>query len=299
MTKNRALRGMNTRTPPATKARALPSHVTIQLLPEEFEAYRDRTWLRIPELRVEDAVRAEHLVEELGFCATLTDARRPGPSLYIAVCGRRDAFMPRNVQKDPESRLAWTIKDDVMRRGRVYYAKLVRGKSTFVARRLIPHFNAVWGVPRRKEAEVLSIEARAVLKVLRREWEMGTRDLRVESGVTDRARFTRVIDELQRAMKVIPSEVLYEPVFTYIWSLAEARFAEELSARVKRADAVREIARAYLKSAGMTLLGELSRVTGLPRWEAGLANHALVDEGFADRVEPGVYRVKTAAQVRS
>lgn len=266
----------------------------IHVLPEEFEAYRDQTWCRLPELRVEDAVRAEHLVEGLGFCATLTDARRPGPSLYTAVCGRRDAFMPRNVQKDPESSLAWSIKDELMRRGRVYYAKLVRGKSTFIARRLIPHFNAIWGVPRRKEAELLSTEARAVLKVLRREWEMGTRDLRGESGVSDRARFTRAIDELQRAMKVIPAEVLYEPVFTYIWSLAEGRFAEELSVRVKRADAIREIARAYLSGAGMTVLGELSRVTGLSRPEAGVANHALVDEGFAERVEPGVYRVSVA-----
>jgi len=264
----------------------------IQLLPEEFEAYRDQRWRRLPELRVEDAVHAEQLVEDLGFCATLTDARRPGPSLYIAVCGRRDAFMPRNVQKDPESSLAWSIKDEVMRRGRAYYAKLVKGKSTFIQRRLIPHFNALWGVPRRKEAEMLSIEARAVLKVLRREWEMGTRDLRVESGVTDRARFTRAIDELQRAMKVIPAEVLYQPTFTYIWSLAEGRFAEELWVRIKRSDALREVARAYLTGAGMTLLGELSRVTGLSRPEAGLGNHALVDEGFAVRVEPGIYKLK-------
>jgi hypothetical protein len=269
----------------------------IHLLPEEFEAYRDQTWRRMPELRVEDAVHAEQLVEGLGFCATLTDARRPGPSLYIAVCGRRDAFMPRNVQKDPESSLAWSIKDEVMRRGRVYYAKLLRGKSTFITRRLIPHFNALWGVPRRTEAALLSAEARAVLKVLRREWEMGTRDLRGESGVIDRARFTRAIDELQRTMKVIPAEVLYEPVFTYIWSLAEGRFAEDLSVRVKRADAIREIARAHLSASGMTLLGELSRVTGLSRQEAGLGNHALVDEGFAARVEPGVYRLKNGAEV--
>ena len=123
------------------------------------------------------------MVEEVGFCSAMTDARRPGPSLYIAVCGRRDAHMPRNVQKDPESSLAWQIKDEVMRRGRVYYAKLVKGKSTLVARRLIPHFNELWGVARRREGEALSHEARAILKVLRREWEMGTRDLRTESGV--------------------------------------------------------------------------------------------------------------------
>lgn len=199
--------------------------------------------------------------------------------------------MPRHVQKDPEASLAWYIKDEVMRRGRVYYAKLVRGRSTFIAPRLIPFFNAIWGVPRRSESTVLSQNARAILKVLRREWEMGTKDLRGESGVTDRARFTRAIDELQRALRVIPAEVIYEPAFTYIWSLAEGRFPQELSAKVTRNKALTEIARAYLQGAGMTLLGELSRVTGLSRPDAGRGNHALVDEGFAERVANGVYRL--------
>jgi hypothetical protein len=260
-----------------------------RLTPEDVESYRDQTWRRTPELRIEDAAEAERFVHSVGFCSTLTDARRPGPSLYIAVCGRRDAYMPRNVQKDPESRLAWYIKDEVMRHGRVYYAKLVRGRSTFIAPRLIPHFNALWGVPKRKEAEVLSPSARAILKVLRREWEMGTRDLRDESRVTDRARFTRSIDELQRAMKVIPSEVIYEPMFTYIWSLAEGRFPQELAVRVSRSEALCEVARTYLQGAGLTGPGELSKVTGLSRPEAGRGNHALVDEGFAIRLSTGIY----------
>src|ERR687883_2153921 len=139
----------------------------IKTLPEEVEAYRDRMWRREPESRVETAVEAEKLVERAGLCAAMTDARRPGPSLYVAVCGRRDAHMPRNVQKDPESSLTWRIKDEVMRRGRVYYAKLAKGRATFIAPRLLPHFNALWGVARRKENEMLSADARAVLKVLR------------------------------------------------------------------------------------------------------------------------------------
>jgi hypothetical protein len=259
-------------------------------LPEEIENYRDRMWRREPERRVEDATDAEKLVEAVGFCATMTDARRPGPSLYVAVCGRRDAHMPRNVQKDPESSLTWRIKDEVMRRGRVYYAKLAKGRATFIAPRLVPHFNAIWGVPRRKESELLSEDARAVLKVLRREWEMATSDLREASGVKERARFTRVMDELQRTMKVLPGEVVYEPWFTYIWTLAEGRFSRELSTKVKRVDALREIACAFLDGAGMTVRGELAKVTGLSRVDAGLGNQALVAEGYAERLEVGVYR---------
>jgi hypothetical protein len=263
----------------------------MKTLPEEVESYRDRVWRREPELRVEDAAGAEKLIESAGFCAAMTDSRRPGASLYVAVCGRRDAHMPRNVQKDPESSLTWVLKDEVMRRGRVYYAKLAKTRSMFVAARLVPHFNALWGVPRRAEAKALSAEARSVLKVLRREWEMATCDLRMESKVGDRARFTRALDELQRTLKVIPQEVLYEPWFTYIWTLSEGRFAQELSVKVRREAALCEIARAYLEGAGMTLRGELAKVTGLSRPDAGKGNHALVKEGFAVRVEEGVYRL--------
>ncbi|MCA1628884.1 MAG: hypothetical protein LC785_01195 [Acidobacteria bacterium] len=259
-------------------------------LPEEVEAFRDRAWRREPERRVETAAEAESLIEAAGFCTAMTDSRRPGASLYVAVCGRRDAFMPRNVQKDPESSLTWTIKDEVMRRGQVYYAKLAKGRATFVAPRLVPYFNALWGVPRGQEAARLSADARAVLRVLRREWEMATSDLREETKM-DRARLTRSLEELQRMMKVVPEDVLYEPWFTYVWTLAEGRFAAQLKVRVTRGVALREIARAFLDGAGMTTRGELARVTGLSRPDAGLGNHALVREGYAARIEEGMYRL--------
>ena len=44
----------------------------------------------------------------------------------------------------------------------------------------------------------------------------------------------------------------------------------------------------------MTLRGELARVTGLSRPEAGLGNRALVDEGSASMLAPGAYRVSEA-----
>jgi hypothetical protein len=269
------------------------------MLPEEIEVYRDRMWRRDPECRVEDVHSAERFIEDVGFCEALTDSRRPGPSLYVAVCGRRDAHMPRNVQKDPESRLAWTIKDDVMRRGRYFYGKVLRGRSTFIAPRLIPFFNALWGVPRRLEKTYLSSDSQLILKIMRNEWEMGTRDLREESGIKERARFDKALTELQKTLKVIPTDVLYEPTFTYIWSIPEARFPDQLSEVVDREVALREIARAYLGAAGMTVRGELARVTGLRSPEAGLGNWALVDEGFAQRLVPGVYKLAKLELARS
>ena len=260
-------------------------------IPETIEEFRDRSWRREDSLRIEQAFDAERFIERVGFAACLTDSRRPGPSLYVAVCGRRDAVMPRNVQKDPEASHTWLLKDEVVRRSHIYYAKLTRGKATFIAPRMVPHFNAVWGMRRADEARRLSKPAQRILRVLRREWEMASSDLRKDSGVDDRARFTKALDELQAGMLVVPSEVLYKPKFTYIWSLSLGRFPEQLRTRVTRQAAVREIARCFLTSAGMTVPGELARVTGLPRPEAGLGNRALVAEGFATSPARGVYQL--------
>jgi len=259
----------------------------------EIDEHRDLWWRREGARQVETAHDAERFIEQVGIAACLTDSRRPGPSLYVAVCGRRDAVMPRNVQKDPEASLTWVLKDELVNRGKVYYAKLARGKALFLAPRMIPHFHAVWGVRRSEEAARLSADARKLLRVLRREWESSTADLRAEAGMTDRTAFIRALDELQAAMLVVPSAVYYEPKFTYIYTLGVGRFPDDLTRRVSRAAALREIARCFLDGAGLTVRGELARVTGLSRADAGLGNRALVAEGYATMREPGVYALAT------
>jgi len=268
-------------------------------VPGEFEDYRDAQWCREGTRQVESAFDAERFIERVGFAACLTDARRPGPSLYVAVCGRRDAVLPRNVQKDEEASLTWVLKDEIMKRGKVYYAKLARGKATFVAPRMLPYFHAVWGVRRADEPRRLSRNAQKILRVLRREWEMATSDLRADSGIHDRTTFTKALDELQAAMLVIPGDVYYQPKFTYLWTLAVGRFPEGLRARISRETALREIARCFLAGAGLTVPGELARVPGLSRVEAGLGNRALVAEGYARMLRPGLYQLSDSNRFES
>ena len=265
----------------------------------EAEESRDARWQRESTRQVETPFDAERFIERVGFAACMTDARRPGPSLYVAVCGRRDAVMPRNVQKDPEASHTWHLKDELVRRGKVYYGKLAGARAMFIAPRMIPYFHALWGLRRAEESRRLGRPARAILRVLRHEWEMATSDLRDDAGIKDRKTFTRALDELQAAMLVLPSEVYYQPKFTYIWTLAVGRFPDQLRKRMPRTVALREIARCFLSSAGMTVPGELARVTGLSRPDAGLGNHALVAEGFATSPARGVYVLSANTESRS
>jgi hypothetical protein len=124
---------------------------------------------------------------------------------------------------------------------------------------------------------------------------MATADLREECGFKDKKILTNAMDELQRRMKVVPQEARYVPKFTYIWTLAEARFPEEMKIKMPRDEAVRELAHAFLLAYGLTHLGELSGKFGFYRWESGKANHQLVDEGLAERLATGVYKVANLA----
>ena len=129
-------------------------------IPEDIEDHRDERWCREAARQVETVHARGTFIEEVGFTAGFTDSRRPGPSLYVAVCGRRDAVLPRNVQKDPETSLTWELKDEIMGRGNVYYAKLARGKADVSRARMIPYFHAVWGM-RKGGRETAAQQARA------------------------------------------------------------------------------------------------------------------------------------------
>ena len=270
--------------------------INLPALPIEFEELRDQRWRREDRSRISDVFEAERFIEEVGFANCLTDSRTPGPSLYVAVCGRRDAVMPPNVQKDEEASASWLLKDDVLRRGKVYYGKLAKARTMFVAPRMVAPFFALWGVTKKDEKKRLSATAQAVLKVLRKEWEMATSDLREECGIADRKLLTKALDELQSAMLVVPSEVVYKPKFTYIWTLTEARFPEAMQTTLTEADGLREIARCFLTNAGMTYPGELARVIGAKRPAVGLAHRALVHEGFAVSPSSGTYQLASFNQ---
>ena len=62
-------------------------------IPADIEEHRDEHWHRQGDLAVSTVLDAERFIERNGLAACLTDARRPGPSLYVAVCGRRDALI--------------------------------------------------------------------------------------------------------------------------------------------------------------------------------------------------------------
>ena len=93
----------------------------------------------------------------------------------------------------------------------------------------------------------------------------------------------------------IPDEILRKPgpLDDAEKTLMETHtlFPDALRRRIGRETALREIARCFLTGSGLTIPGELARVTGLSRPDAGRGNRALVKQGHAHMLAPGLYEL--------
>ena len=108
-----------------------------------------------------------------------------------------------------------------MRRGKVYYAKLARGKAMFLAPRDDSAFPRGLGRAPRGRGAAPEPAARAILKVLRAEWEMAHRGpARRRPASRDRVVFTRAHRRTAGGDARRAERGAYAPKFTYIWTLA-------------------------------------------------------------------------------
>ena len=118
---------------------------------------------------------------------------------------------------------------------------------------------------------------------------MASSDLRADSGISDRTLFTLALDELQAAMIVVPTDVIYEPKFTYLGASLRNDFPGALAKDQPR----------DRSSGNRAMLPRQSRTDGSRRTRAcdrsvpsgcRSGNRALVKEGYAEMIAPGTYR---------
>jgi hypothetical protein len=266
---------------------------------DDIECRRDRTFRRLPGLRVGGRQRALQFLNDAGL-ATLYAYRAVNlPCLWVAVCGRRDPEFPHHSHHDPEVGLAWRLKDELPAAGKVFYAKLYRGKPTFVAWDVFPAVYRLFG-PQRDHvaayrAGLLSPAAKAILDVLHRQRPLETSALRLATDLArsgQRRVFDGAMSELQQTLHITMVEVRYGP-FTYVWDLVEARAREAVRAarRWREAAAAAQLARRYLRAVVCATPNDLVMALGAKaRAEAALTalrRDALVDVDARVAGRPG------------
>ena len=254
---------------------------------EHLERLRDRMWRRVPALRVQGPARAVRFINEVGLASLFATRGLNLPCLWVAVCGRRNPQFPHHSHHDPEVGLAWNLKDQLPAEGKVFYAKLVRGKPTFVAWELFPDVYRLFGPQRDYVRQyrdgLLSPAAKTILDALHRERPQETFELKLATNLarpSQRRIFDAAMAELQQRLYVSMREVRYDP-FTYVWDLVDARFPEQVALARKRPtrEAARQLAHRYLTSVIYATRTQLLSVIG---------NRSLAEAALGDLVRSGV-----------
>lgn len=264
---------------------------SLPLTRRAIEAWRDRSFRRLPAIKVRGEQSALRFVNEVGFCFTLSDFGLPVPSLYVAVCGRRHPRWPIHTHRDPEIGLTWNLKNSLPAKRLTYYGKLIKGKPTLVSLELFPAFCAL--IREGKGSGDYIVDYRQgrmtrsgvrILEVLHEHGPLATPALRkaaVLHGAERTADFDRAMTELQRGLWIAKVEEVYDPDFYYRWDLLDNWLPEPLAAsrRLERADAVRRLCISYLRGAAATQARFLASLLGLGLEEIGATLHALDAEG--------------------
>ena len=254
---------------------------------QEVEAWRDRSFRRLPQLRVRGEKSALQFVNDVGFCFTLSNFSLPVASLYVAVCGRRHPRWPKHTHHDPEIGLTWNLKDELPAKRLTYYGKLVKGKPTLVSLELLPAFCALIREGKGSGDYIvdyrhgrMSRAGAAILEALHDAGPLVTPELRkaVAMREPDRtADFDRAIAELQRGLWIVKVEEIYDPDFCYRWDLLDNWLPEPVTASLKlsREEAVSRLVATYLRSTAASQAPFLAGLFGIRMAEVESALRSL------------------------
>ncbi len=246
--------------------------------------YRRTRAQRVRTLR--DAAR---FIDDVGFCLLFASTQNIElPSLFEAVKGRRDAHIE---DWDSDSEMVWVWKNDLPASKRAYYGKaLAGGKPVFISLEMLPYIYAMHS-PRDVSQEYrhgrISLEAKRVYDVLRERGPTPAIELRRAAGFERKdgtRRFHQGLDELQRAMVVMPVGAVVESGAwaSQIFGLTSRWFTREIerSERVDVYEARRQVIAKYIKTVVAAKIAMIVRLFAMPREDVVAA----VDELIAKKI---------------
>lgn len=229
-------------------------------------------------------------INEVGLATLFATRGLNLPCLWQAVCGRREPQFPQHSHFDPEVGLAWNLKDRLPAEKKVFYAKLIRGRPTFVSWDVFPDVYCLFGPQhdfvRQYRDGLLSPAAKAILEALHQRHPQDTLALKLATNLarpSQRPLFDAAMAEVQRKLHVAMREVRYDP-FTYVWDLIEARVPERVAAAKRRRprQAARALAQRYLQAVTYANAHHLLSVLG---------DRSLLRQAVADLARDGVIEV--------
>ncbi|MBI3988326.1 MAG: winged helix DNA-binding domain-containing protein [candidate division NC10 bacterium] len=273
-----------------------------RLTQKALERLRDRTFRRLPHLRVKGERTALRFIEQVGFCFAFSPFGYDLPCLWAAIVGKRHPAFPDDPYHDPAIGLTWELKDRLPSKRLVYYGRLLKGKPTLVSLRYFPFFFALIRGEKGSgdyladyRAGFLSRPAKTILDILHDEGPLDTPELRAKAGLRSPERtheYERTMADLQRRLWIVKISERYEPTFSFRWDLVDNWLEKEvkIGRRIPREEAIVQIIQQYLSTVLYTTTGRIARLFDLPLSEVSRVVEHLSDRGIAlpDQVIQGL-----------
>jgi hypothetical protein len=240
----------------------------------QLDSYRTRTYRMLRRFRLQTRADALEFIDQRGFVTLWPIKGIELPSLWTATAGSRSVAP----EHDDPGHVTWGWKDQLLDKRQCYYAKLLRGKATFVSLEQLPNFYALSA----READLddyrhayragtLSYEALQIANALLRHGAMDTLQLRRKAGLSSpdsKYRFDRGLTELQKGLWILPIGVAEAGSWRYafIYELLDRWFPELASqAGLLRLNTARQgLSVSYLRAVGAAEESEIQKVFG---WE--------------------------------
>jgi len=268
-----------------------------QITQRQLKTYRSRTYRMMRQLRLETFNDALEFINQRGFVTLWPIKGIELPSLWNAVAGPR----PVASEHDDPGHVTWGWKDQMLDKRQCYYAKLLRGKATFVSLELLPNFYAL--SPREADlddyrqsyrAGQLSYEALRIADALFEHGAMDSVQLRRRAGLSSadsKYRFDRGLTELQKGLWIVPIGVAEAGSWRYafIYELLD-RWYPDLSSKagLLQLDSARgHVTATYLRSVGTAEESEIRKVFGWGLKQIVQTLTCLQDQGAVIKLKDG------------
>jgi hypothetical protein len=245
-----------------------------------IERQRDAIYCRTRAHRVKTMDDAACFIDAVGFCLLFASTQGIElPSLFEAVKGRCDAHIE---DWDADSDRVWVWKNDLPATKRAYYGKALTGKPMFISLEMLPNVIAL-AAPGDFDAEYrrgrISQGSKRVYDALCVLGPTPTMALREVTGL-DGTRYHRALDELQRALVILPVGSTLErgAWASQIFGLVARWFPRQYE-RAKRIDAEsarRALIKRYVATVVACTTPMIARVFGWSREQTSTTVDALV-----------------------
>jgi hypothetical protein len=255
---------------------------------ETLTKYRSKVLYTLHGESITDLEQAIAYLNDRGFILFWPYKNTVCPSLWNVVAGDR----PVPDEHDDPGHITWGWKDSLLDKKKVFYARIIRHRNTFISLDLLPSFYALspnFGSPEEDylidyEAGRLTAEAKSVYEAILTNGPLDTLALRKAARLSSKASdgpFNKALDILQFTFRIMPVGIseagawkyafIYDIVTRhYPWVLEKAHPIGEWDAR-------RKIIISYLKSVGAARLIDISRLLSWPSAHVEKASRKLIE----------------------